>query len=110
MCIRDSLIAESDRGLGALQDGGARAVLRVNDHGEDDVLARVLRAAKLPVKTVAPEGARLDPLALLDRLDVDAPGAPPLSPERVASLSKAPDTEGELGPMEAAPDEAAEAE
>ena len=32
-----------------------------------------------------------------------------LSPERVASLSKALDTEGELGPMEAAPDEAADA-
>ncbi|MBK7874207.1 MAG: VWA domain-containing protein [Planctomycetes bacterium] len=60
----DDRIAENNRGLGALQVGGARAILLVNDDGAEDVLARALRAAKLPVKTVAPEGARLDALAL----------------------------------------------
>lgn len=57
-------VPENDRGLGAVNVGGARAILLVNDDGKEDVLARALRAAKLPVKTVAPEGARLDPVAL----------------------------------------------
>ena len=60
----DDRVPENDRGLGALQVSGARSVLLVNDDGREDVLSRALRAAKIPVHVVAPEGARLDRIAL----------------------------------------------
>lgn len=55
---------ENDRGLAALLVGGARGLLLVNDDGAEDTLARVLRAARIPVHVVAPEAARLDRIAL----------------------------------------------
>lgn len=64
LSLEGDRVPENDRGLGALRVAGSRSVLLVNDAGADDVLARVLRAARVPVKVVAPEGARLDPLSL----------------------------------------------
>lgn len=60
----DDRVPENDRGLGVVQVSGARAVLLVNDDGREDVLSRALRAAKIPVKVAAPEGVRLDRIAL----------------------------------------------
>lgn len=60
----DDRIAENNRGLGAVQVGGARSVLLINDDGRDDVLSRALRGARIPVKVVAPDAARLDALVL----------------------------------------------
>lgn len=57
-------VAENNRGLGAVQVGGARGVLLVNDDGQPDVLSRALNGARIPVTVVTPEAARLDALAL----------------------------------------------
>ncbi len=57
-------VPENDTAVGALQINGARSILVLNDDGRDDVLVKVLRAARIDVMVAKPETAALDPISL----------------------------------------------
>ena len=57
-------IPENDRGLGALEVRGTRAVLVLNDDGAPDSLTEVLRRSGIPVELARPEDALLTPVGL----------------------------------------------